>query len=95
MTRLNRRAQGLPASASRNAGALCLFMIFSGSLAGEVRVLKNFTLIDGTGRAAAANSAMIIDNGRIRWVGPVADLKAPAGRRDGRFERKIRHAGHY
>jgi len=44
-----------------------------------VRLLKGFTLIDGTGRPAAPNSAMIVDNGRITWVGRVADLKAPAG----------------
>ena len=46
-------------------------------LRGETRVLKGFTLIDGTGRPAVANPAMIIDNGRIRWVGPMAGLKIP------------------
>lgn len=48
-------------------------------LQAEVKVLKNFTLIDGTGRAPVPNSAMIVDAGRITWVGPVAQLKAPAG----------------
>ena len=43
-----------------------------------VTVLRNFTLIDGTGNGAKPESAMIIDDGRIAWVGPVADLKAPA-----------------
>src|SRR5207342_799159 len=33
----------------------------------------------GTGRPAAPNSTMIVDNGRITWVGRVPDLKAPAG----------------
>ena len=42
-------------------------------------VFTGFTLIDGTGRPAAPNSAMTIEEGRIRWVGPVAELKAPAG----------------
>jgi imidazolonepropionase-like amidohydrolase len=69
----------MPAAARRNAAVLCLSVIFSCSLQGEVRVLKNFTLIDGTGRPAAADSAMIIDNGRVRWVGPASQLKAPAG----------------
>jgi imidazolonepropionase-like amidohydrolase len=45
----------------------------------EVLVLKNFTLIDGAGRPAAPNSAMIVDNGRISWIGPAAQLKVPAG----------------
>jgi imidazolonepropionase-like amidohydrolase len=55
-------------------GLLC-----ASALYGEVRVLKNFTLIDGTGKPPAAGSAMIVDNGRITWVGPAAQLKAPAG----------------
>ena len=45
---------------------------------GETKVFKNFTLIDGTGRAAASASAVIVENGRISWIGPVAQLKAPA-----------------
>jgi imidazolonepropionase-like amidohydrolase len=48
------------------------------ALHGEVKVLKNFTLIDGTGRPPVSGSAMIVDNGRITWVGQVAQLKAPA-----------------
>lgn len=58
--------------------AACGLLLAAGSIRAEIAVLKNFTLIDGTGRAAAANSAMVIDNGRITWVGPVKDLKAPA-----------------
>jgi imidazolonepropionase-like amidohydrolase len=54
-----------------------LLILLAGALRGEIRVLKGFTLIDGTGRPAIANSAMIIDNGRIRWVGPMAELKIP------------------
>jgi imidazolonepropionase-like amidohydrolase len=42
-------------------------------------VLKNFTLIDGTGKPAAAGSAMIVSDGKIQWVGPASKLKAPAG----------------
>ena len=44
----------------------------------EVVVYRNFTVIDGTGKQPAAAS-MIVDNGRIRWIGPPAQLKAPAG----------------
>jgi imidazolonepropionase-like amidohydrolase len=42
-------------------------------------VLRDFTLIDGTGRAPVAGSALIFDAGRILWVGPVAKLRVPAG----------------
>jgi imidazolonepropionase-like amidohydrolase len=45
----------------------------------DVRVLRGFTLIDGTGRAPARNSAMIVDGGRITWVGPTSNLKVPVG----------------
>ena len=48
-------------------------------------VLTNFTLIDGTENAPVPNAAMVIDEaGRIAWVGPAAQLRAPAraARRD-------------
>jgi len=45
----------------------------------DALVLTGFSLIDGTGRAASPNSAMTIEDGRIRWVGPAAELKVPAG----------------
>src|SRR5215471_19482425 len=62
-----------------NEIAAALGLMFVTGLHGEVKVLKNFTLIDGTGKAPAASSAMIMDNGRVTWVGPTAQLKAPAG----------------
>jgi imidazolonepropionase-like amidohydrolase len=45
----------------------------------ETLVLQNFTLIDGTGKAPLSNAAMVITDGRIRFVGPRTSLKAPAG----------------
>jgi imidazolonepropionase-like amidohydrolase len=47
-------------------------------LRSEIKVFKNFTLIDGTGRPAVAGSSMIVDNGRIQWIGPASNLKTPA-----------------
>ena len=64
----------------RLASATWILALLVLPLRSEIKVLKGFTLIDGTGRPAAAGSAMIVDNGRIRWVGPARDLnKAPAG----------------
>jgi imidazolonepropionase-like amidohydrolase len=63
---------------TRNSLLACLLLLFATSLVAEVKVLKNFTLIDGTGRPPVAHAAMILDNGRITWVGPVAALKTPA-----------------
>lgn len=42
-------------------------------------VLRDFTLIDGTGREPVPASALIFDAGRISWVGPVAKLQVPPG----------------
>jgi imidazolonepropionase-like amidohydrolase len=61
----------------RNSVLTCLLLLFATSLVAEVKVLKNFTLIDGTGHDPVAHAAMIVDNGRIVWVGPAAQLKAP------------------
>jgi imidazolonepropionase-like amidohydrolase len=61
----------------RNSVLSCLLLLFATSLVAEVKVLKNFTLINGTGHDPVAHAAMIVDNGRIVWVGPAAQLKAP------------------
>jgi len=42
-------------------------------------VLRDFTLIDGTGRNPVPGSALIVDGGRIAWVGPATQLRIPAG----------------
>jgi imidazolonepropionase-like amidohydrolase len=59
--------------------AALLAATFSASLpaAAETTVLKNVTVIDGIGAAAMPNSAIVMTNGKITFVGPVAALKAP------------------
>jgi imidazolonepropionase-like amidohydrolase len=42
-------------------------------------VFRNLTLIDGTGRAPLAQAAMVVQSGRVSWVGAGTDLKAPDG----------------
>jgi imidazolonepropionase-like amidohydrolase len=42
-------------------------------------VLRDFTLIDGTGRAPVPGSALIFDGGRITWVGAATQLQTPPG----------------
>jgi imidazolonepropionase-like amidohydrolase len=54
-------------------------LLMAATAFGETKVLENFTLIDGTGKPAQPNAAMIVTDGRIQWVGPKAQLKAPAG----------------
>ena len=45
----------------------------------ETTVLKNVTVIDGTGATPKPNSAIVMTDGKIAYVGPVSGLKAPAG----------------
>jgi len=45
----------------------------------ETTVLTHFTLIDGTGRAPAADQSLVMTDGRITWVGKSTALKAPVG----------------
>src|SRR6201996_7293372 len=63
----------------RNSFVCCLLMAFATTLVAEVKVMKNFTLINGTGHAPVPHAAMILNDGRIQWVGPAAQLKTPAG----------------
>src|SRR5260370_38445419 len=58
---------------------LPLTAMLSLSAFAEVKVLKNFTLIDGTGQAAIADVGMVIENGRITRIGSAANIKPPAG----------------
>src|SRR3954462_3283268 len=83
----------------RYAIAAALGLLFCPVFRGEVRILKGFTLIDGTGRPAGGASAMVIDNGRITWIGPPGPLKSPGGstktprrRRDRRPHGQVRDA---
>ena len=58
-----------------------ILLLFSAALrlAAETTVLQHFTLIDGTGRSAIADAAIVITDGRIQYAGPAASAKAPAG----------------
>src|SRR5688572_916488 len=46
------------------------------SASGDTLVLRNFTLIDGSDRPPIPNAAMVVEAGRVSWVGPAADLRA-------------------
>ena len=59
--------------------AALLAMGMPGSAWAESTVLRNVTVIDGTGAAAKPNSAIVMTDGKIAYVGPVSGLNAPAG----------------
>lgn len=54
------------------------FMGMPNAAVAETAIFKNFTLIDGTGREATRDAAMIVADGRIAWIGPAAQLATPA-----------------
>jgi imidazolonepropionase-like amidohydrolase len=56
-----------------------LLICVAAGLHAEVKIFTKFTLIDGTGRPASGGSAMIVDAGRITWIGPLRQLAAPSG----------------
>jgi imidazolonepropionase-like amidohydrolase len=45
----------------------------------ETVVFRNFTLIDGTGKAPVSGMSLIVTDGKITSVGPSASVKSPAG----------------
>jgi hypothetical protein len=51
----------------RNSILSCLVLLFATSLVAEVKVLKNFTLIDGTGHTPLAHAAMINWSTTAAW----------------------------
>ena len=56
---------------------IAFFLAMTISASAEVKVFKDFTLIDGTGAPAKPHQAMIVTDGRISWVGPEAQVKIP------------------
>src|SRR5258707_12214390 len=58
-------------------------LLLASSALAEVTVLRHFTLIDGTGRVPLPDAAMVVENGRIQWVGPDGRVKPPAGAQTG------------
>ena len=69
MKRLHARAVSLV--------ALAATILFVGSAAAQVTVLRGATLIDGSGAAPQSNVTIVIENGRLRDIG--RDVATPAG----------------
>src|ERR1700691_549878 len=52
--------------------------VASGAVA-QVTVLTHATVIDGTGNTPQRDATIVIENGRIRDIGPSSLIQAPAG----------------
>jgi imidazolonepropionase-like amidohydrolase len=54
-------------------------LLFAVSATAQVIVLTRATVIDGTGTGAQKDFTIIMENGRIRDIGPSSKTPAPAG----------------
>jgi imidazolonepropionase-like amidohydrolase len=68
-----------PAGALAAAAMLAMPAFLAAPALAESTVLTNLTVIDGTGRPAQPNSAIVMTDGKIAFVGPMSQLKAPSG----------------
>jgi imidazolonepropionase-like amidohydrolase len=66
--------------ASRYGSALLLLLLVTPhTAAAQATVLQHATLIDGTGAAPRPDMTLLLDEGRIRELGPSATVRPPAG----------------
>jgi imidazolonepropionase-like amidohydrolase len=59
------------------ACSIALALACSPSAWAETTALTHFTMIDGTGRAPVSDQSLLMVDGRITWVGPSRNLRAP------------------
>ena len=57
----------------------CSIRFGSAPASSDALVFRNFTLIDGGDREPIQQAAMVVEQGRVSWVGPASELKAPDG----------------
>jgi imidazolonepropionase-like amidohydrolase len=57
----------------------CSLVLWAVAAAAQVTVLQNVDLIDGTGSAPQKAVSIVMSGGRIRSIGPAAQVKPPAG----------------
>lgn len=60
-------------------GILAATLLFTASATAQVTVLTHATVIDGTGTGPQKDVTLVIENGRIREVGPSSKVPVPAG----------------
>ena len=63
----------------RALGLAAIGLLVAGSAAAETVVLRHATVIDGTGAPARPDMAIVIEDGRIRALGPAARTPVPPG----------------
>ena len=59
---------------------LAAALLFTGNATAQVTVLSHATVIDGTGADPQRDVTIVMENGRIREMGPSSKIPSPAGR---------------
>ena len=58
---------------------LAAALLFTGAATAQVTVLSHATVIDGTGADPQRDVTIVMENGRIRDMGPSSKIPSPAG----------------
>jgi imidazolonepropionase-like amidohydrolase len=64
---------------TRTLSILAAALLFTTSATAQVTLLTHATVIDGTGAGPQKDVALVIENGRIRDMGPLSKVAVPAG----------------
>jgi imidazolonepropionase-like amidohydrolase len=69
---------GRQARSKRAAILVALAFLLPTALPAQTTVFQHATIIDGTGRAPLPDAALVVENGRISYIGPSSRLKPSA-----------------
>ena len=66
-------------TAAQMAGLLLTVLLQASTALAQVTAIQHATVIDGTGAGPRADVTLVLENGRIREMGPSSSLRLPAG----------------
>ncbi len=66
-------------TAAQMAGLLVTVLLPASAALAQVTAIQHATVIDGTGAGPRADVTLVLENGRIRDIGPSSSLRIPAG----------------
>src|SRR4029450_3886111 len=72
-------SQSILRTAIRSMAIAVTLVVAATDVGAQVTVLEHATLIDGTGAQPRQDMTLILENGRIRDLGPSASLRPAAG----------------
>ena len=66
-------------TAAQMAGLLVTVLLPASAALAQVTAIQHTTVIDGTGAGPRTDVTLVLENGRIRDIGPSSSLRLPAG----------------